>query len=176
MYRRNTLYDRYMEYAEKFELEYRNAKNGAAYDLAEFPKRYVAAPGRRFSAPDWSTLFTYHPPAMEENAYVEAIQKQAYADKQMGRIGNTKAYHTLLNSFLQCASPDRIAIYQDSMRHTGGRMNATFKFFDEYGHTVLRWNPTFDGWECTLTSLEKARMEIFKEIYHAACGAVQKRR
>lgn len=168
MQRKMSLYDRYMEYAEQFELEYRRASSGQAHDMADYPKRHVIAPGRRFTPPDWGSLYTYRQPAMNENAYVDKIIKQAQADKTNGKLRNSQGYSVILNSFLQCASPDRIAIYNDSMRHTGGRMNATFKFFDEFGHTVLRWNPGYDWWECTLTSLEKARMKIFSEIYDNA--------
>lgn len=159
------LYDRYMEYARKFELEYRNASSGAAYDLAEYPKRYVVAPGKKFTPPDWSVLYTNRPPAMTEEDYIQSIIHLAKADFLKQNQNPAQRQYTLLQSFIQCASPDRIAIYHDSMRHTKSRMNATYKFFDEFGHTVLRWNAYFDAWECTLTSLEKARMEIYKEVY-----------
>ncbi len=41
----------------------------------------------------------------------------------------------------ETVSPDRKAIYESSMRKTGGKMNAACMFWDSNGNKTLSYNP-----------------------------------
>ena len=63
-------------------------------------------------------------------------------------------------------SPDRKAIYESSMRKTGGKMNAACMFCDNNGNKTLSYNPESRNWKAISTDEEFARARVFTSIYN----------
>ncbi len=66
----------------------------------------------------------------------------------------------------ETVSPDRKAIYESSMRKTGGKMNAACMFWDNNGNKTLSYNPESRNWKAISTEEEFARARVFTSIYN----------
>lgn len=58
------------------------------------------------------------------------------------------------------------AIYESSMRKTGGKMNAACMFWDNNGNKTLSYNPESRNWKAISTEEEFARARVFTSIYN----------
>ena len=66
----------------------------------------------------------------------------------------------------ETVSPDRKAIYESSMKKTGGKMNAACMFWDSKGNKTLSYNPESRNWKAISTDEEFARAREFTSIYN----------
>ena len=76
------------------------------------------------------------------------------------------AYTKLCMQHGETVSPDRKAIYESSMKKTGGKMNAACMFWDESGNKTLSYHPITGKWDAISTEAEFARARKFTSIYN----------
>ena len=76
------------------------------------------------------------------------------------------AYRKLCMQHGETVSPDRKAIYESSMKKTGGKMNAACMFWDSKGNKTLSYNPESRNWKAISTDEEFARARVFTSIYN----------
>lgn len=70
--------------------------------------------------------------------------------------------------------PDRKAIYEDSMKRTGGKMNGACMFWDAKGNKTLSYNPVSGHWKAISTEEEFARAREFTSIYNDEFARLKK--
>lgn len=66
----------------------------------------------------------------------------------------------------ETVSPDRKAIYEESMKKTGGKMNGACMFWDSKGNKTLTFNSESGNWHHISTEAEFARARQFTSIYN----------
>ena len=119
-----------------------------------------------FSKPNWNNIMTKRDkPAMSEEEFEEAIKELARKEFVMGKRDD-KAYRELCMRHGETVSPDRKAIYEASMKKTGGKMNAACMFWDSNGNKTLSYNPESGNWKSISTDKEFARARQFTSIYN----------
>ena len=74
----------------------------------------------------------------------------------------------------ETVSPDRKAIYEASMKKTGGKMNAACIFWDAKGNKTLSYNPESRNWKAISTNEEFARARQFTSIYNQELARLKK--
>ncbi|GHS94785.1 hypothetical protein FACS1894139_17960 [Planctomycetales bacterium] len=95
---------------------------------------------QKIQKPDWSQiLLPPKQPVMSEDEYVAAIKGQARRDFAEGACANTESFSNLWKTYVSEVSPDRQAIYAESMRKTGGYMNLGAAFFADDGQMVMMY-------------------------------------
>ncbi len=118
-----------------------------------------------FAKPNWDNLMTKRDkPLMSDPEFEETIKNLARKDFATGRQ-DENAYRNLGMRFIELVSPDRKAIYEASMKRTGGKMNAALMFWDEKGNRTLGYHPFTGTWHNISTEDEVARARIFAGIY-----------
>ncbi len=119
-----------------------------------------------FTKPDWSQIMTKRDkPAMSEEEFTQAIKDLAEKEFRTGKRDD-KAYRELCMRHGETVSPDRKAIYNASMKRTGGKMNAACMFWDANGNKSLSYNPESRNWKAISTEAEFARAREFTSIYN----------
>jgi len=119
-----------------------------------------------FTKPNWDTIMTKRDkPAMSEEEFDEAIKELARKEFATGKRDDD-AYRKLCMQHGETVSPDRKAIYESSMKKTGGKMNATCMFWDSKGNKTLSYNPESRNWKAISTDEEFARARVFTSIYN----------
>lgn len=119
-----------------------------------------------FSKPNWDNIMTKRDkPAMSEEEFKEAIKDLARKEFATGKRDD-KAYRELCMRHGETVSPDRKAIYDASMKKTGGKMNAACMFWDSKGNKTLSYNPESRNWKAISTEAEFARAREFTSIYN----------
>ena len=71
-----------------------------------------------------------------------------------------------MRKYQSVVAPDRKAIYEDSMKKTGGKMNAACMFWDNSGNKSLAWHPITGRWSVFPTEEEQDRTRAFYSIYN----------
>ena len=104
-------------------------------------------------------------PAMSEEEFDEAIKELARKEFATGKRDDD-AYRKLCMQHGETVSPDRKAIYESSMKKTGGKMNAACMFWDSKGNKTLSYNPESRNWKAISTDEEFARARVFTSIYN----------
>ena len=104
-------------------------------------------------------------PAMSEEEFEEAIKELARKEFANGKRDDD-AYRKLCMQHGEIVSPDRKAIYEASMKKTGGKMNAACMFWDSKGNKTLSYNPESRNWKAISTDEEFARARVFTSIYN----------
>ena len=138
-------------------------KYGTRY--GDFSLRFVPT-DRPFVKPDWDNIITKRDkPAMSEEEFGEAIKDLARKEFSAGKKDHD-AYRKLCISHGETVSPDRKAIYEDSMKRTGGKMNGACMFWDSKGNKTLSYNPESGNWKPISTEAEFARAREFTAIYN----------
>lgn len=133
-------------------------------DWGNYEKRFTPT-NRPFSSPDWSQIKTKtSSPAMSENDFDDAIRDLARKEFSANKKDH-KSIQELMTKFVSPISPDRKALYNESMRKTGGKMNAACVFWDNQGNRSLIWHPE-DGWSINATEAETNRVRQFYSIYN----------
>ena len=119
-----------------------------------------------FTKPNWDTIMTKRDkPAMSEEEFDEAIKELARKEFATGKRDDD-AYRKLCMQHGETVSPDRKAIYESSMKKTGGKMNAACMFWDSKGNKTLSYNPESRNWKAISTDEEFARARVFTSIYN----------
>lgn len=108
----------------------------------------------KFTKPNWDNIMTKRDkPVMSEEEFEEAIKELARKEFSTGKRDDA-AYRKLCMQHEETVSPDRKAIYESSMKKTGGKMNAACMFCLK-GQTLIQNKPSVsEGYFSA--SLEKA--------------------
>ena len=85
-------------------------------------------------------------PAMSEAEFSDAIKELARKEFSSGKRDDT-AYTKLCMKYGETVSPDRKAVYEKSMKKTGGKMNAACMFWDDNGNKTLSYHPITGKWD-----------------------------
>ena len=134
-------------------------------DYGNFDLRFTPT-DRPFNKPNWDEIMTKRDkPAMSEDEFNDAIKELARKEFSTGERDH-KAYRKLSMQFSETASPDRKAIYEDSMKKTGGKMNAACMFWDKSGNKTLSWHPMTGRWDAISTEGEFERAREFTSVYN----------
>ena len=102
---------------------------------------------------------------LSEEEFDEAIKELARKEFATGKRDDD-AYRKLCMQHGETVSPDRKAIYESSMKKTGGKMNAACMFWDSKGNKTLSYNPESRNWKAISTDEEFARARVFTSIYN----------
>ena len=134
-------------------------------DYGNFALRFTPT-DRPFTKPNWDEIMTKRDkPAMSEAEFDEAIKELARKEFATGKRDD-KAYTKLCMQHGETVSPDRKAIYEESMKKTGGKMNGACMFWDSKGNKTLTFNPESGNWHHISTEAEFARARQFTSIYN----------
>lgn len=142
----------------------KSASEGAAL-LYESRYNPVNTP---FSAPDWGKIPTKSKPRMSDEDFENAIRELARKEASQEILAYTDEKSQLYREYVSAVSPDRKAIYNESMAKTGGKMNSTFSFFDKSGNKSFHYNKQSGMWFWQGTAAESARASKFEDIYTQA--------
>lgn len=127
-----------------------------------------------FSKPNWDNIMTKrNKPAMSDKEFEETIKDLAQKEFATGKRDD-KAYRKLCMYHGETVSPDRKAIYDASMKRTGGKMNAACMFWDSKGNKTLSYNPESRNWKAISTDDEFARAKEFTSIYNNELARLKK--
>ena len=134
-------------------------------DYGNFALRFTPT-DRPFVIPNWDNIMTKRDkPAMSEAEFDEAIKDLARKEFATGKRDH-EAYRKLCMKHGETVSPDRKAIYEESMKKTGGKMNGACMFWDKQGNKTLSYNPESGNWKAISTEQEFARARQFTAIYN----------
>lgn len=168
--------DNYSYYAKMVQMMGGNAGGSdplAECDYGNFSLRFKPV-NIKFSKPDWNKIMTKRDkPAMSEEEFEEAIKDLARKEFSTGKRDDA-AYRKLCMQHGETVSPDRKAIYDASMKKTGGKMNAACMFWDAQGNKTLSYNPESRNWKAISTDDEFARAREFTSIYNEELARLRK--
>ena len=134
-------------------------------DYGNYSLRFTPT-DRPFNKPNWDNIMTKRDkPAMSEAEFSDAIKELARKEFATGKRDDA-AYTKLCMQHGETVSPDRKAIYESSMKKTGGKMNAACMFWDESGNKTLSYHPITGKWDAISTEAEFARARKFTSIYN----------
>lgn len=159
----------YTQYSQMIQQMFGNSKKSsnplAQCDYGNFSLRFKPV-DISFTKPNWDTIMTKRDkPAMSEKEFEEAIKDLARKEFATGKRDDA-AYRKLCMQHGETVSPDRKAIYESSMKKTGGKMNAACMFWDSQGNKTLSYNPESRNWKAISTDEEFARARVFTAIYN----------
>lgn len=161
--------DNYSQYSKMVQQMFGNKASSsdpyAECDYGNFALRFKAV-DIKFTKPNWDNIMTKRDkPAMSEEKFEEAIKdlaRKEFATKKR----DDAAYRKLCMQHGETVSPDRKAIYESSMKKTGGKMNAACMFWDSNGNKTLSYHPLTGNWKAISTDNEFARARMFTSIYN----------
>lgn len=161
--------DNYSQYAQMVQQMFGKKASSndplAQCDYGNFSLRFQPV-DINFTKPNWDTIMTKRDkPAMSEEEFDEAIKELARKEFATGKRDDD-AYRKLCMQHGETVSPDRKAIYESSMKKTGGKMNAACMFWDSKGNKTLSYNPESRNWKAISTDEEFARARVFTSIYN----------
>lgn len=161
--------DNYSQYAQMVQQMMGNNANSnnslAQCDYGNFSLRFKPV-DINFTKPNWDNIMTKRDkPVMSEEEFEEAIKELARKEFATGKRDDA-AYRKLCMQHGETVSPDRKAIYESSMKKTGGKMNAACMFWDSKGNKTLSYNPESRNWKAISTDEEFARARVFTSIYN----------
>ncbi|MCM1252842.1 MAG: hypothetical protein NC321_08465 [Clostridium sp.] len=169
--------DNYSQYADMVQHMFGNKKKInsplAQCDYGNFALRFTPV-DIKFTKPNWNTIMTKRDkPVMSEEEFEEAIKELARKEFSTGKRDDA-AYRELCMRHGETVSPDRKAIYESSMKKTGGKMNAACMFWDANGNKTLSYNPESGNWKAISTDAEFARARVFTSIYNDELARLKK--
>ncbi|MDR0868573.1 MAG: hypothetical protein LBP75_08930 [Planctomycetota bacterium] len=158
---------------------YRNRFNPAVFDkrgggttLAYYqshPAQTKDMQLQEIQKPDWSSpslaFVTRNSEPLSEEEYVAAIKELAQKDFKTGICGESEEFNNLRGAYLSPVSPDRKAIYAESMQKTGGYMNLGAAFFADDGQMVISYSAIQNRYGIMFTQEENARDQRFYQLY-----------
>lgn len=161
--------DNYSQYAKMVQQMMGNKSSSndslAQCDYGNFSLRFKPV-DINFTKPNWDNIMTKRDkPVMSEEEFEEAIKELARKEFATGKRDDA-AYRKLCMQHGETVSPDRKAIYESSMKKTGGKMNAACMFWDSKGNKTLSYNPESRNWKAISTDEEFARARVFTSIYN----------
>lgn len=160
--------DNYSTYSKMIQQMF-GGKNGMpdpyGTDYGNYSLRFTPT-DRSFIKPNWNEIKTkQEKPAMSEKEFDAAIRELARKEFSTDNKDH-KAIQKLVKQFQEVASPDRKAIYEDSMKKTGGKMNAACMFYDSKGNQSFTYHPITGRWSVCATEGERSRAREFYAIYN----------
>ncbi len=168
--------DNYSQYANMIRQMLGGKKSGnplTQCDYGNFALRFKPV-DMEFTKPNWDNIMTKRDkPAMSEEEFEEAIKELARKEFATGKRDDA-AYRRLCMQHGETVSPDRKAIYEASMKKTGGKMNAACIFWDAKGNKTLSYNPESRNWKAISTNVEFARARQFTSIYNQELARLKK--
>lgn len=169
--------DNYSQYSQMIQQMLGNKKKSndpmAQCDYGNFALRFKPV-DIKFAKPNWNNIMTKRDkPAMSEEEFEEAIKELARKEFATGKRDDA-AYRKLCMQHGETVSPDRKAIYESSMKKTGGKMNAACMFWDNNGNKTLSYNPESRNWKAISTDEEFARARVFTSIYNDELARLKK--
>ena len=153
--------DNYSQYANMIRQMLGGKKSGnplTQCDYGNFALRFKPV-DMEFTKPNWDNIMTKR----DKRAKEFATGKRDDA-----------AYRRLCMQHGETVSPDRKAIYEASMKKTGGKMNAACMFWDAKGNKTLSYNPESRNWKAISTNEEFARARQFTSIYNQELARLKK--
>ncbi|MDR1745069.1 MAG: hypothetical protein LBS30_04865 [Planctomycetota bacterium] len=144
-----------------------NGKSEAAEKSPASESRYTPV-NTPFSAPNWGRIPTKSEPKMSDEEFENAIRELARKEASRGILAGTDEKSRLRRDYISVVSPDRKAMYDESMAKTGGKMNSAYSFFDALGNKSFHYNKQTGMWFHQSTAAEKARADRFLDIYTQA--------
>lgn len=167
----------YTQYSQMIQQMFGKTKKSnnplAQCDYGNFSLRFKPV-DINFTKPNWDTIMTKRDkPAMSEEEFEDAIKDLARKEFATGKRDDA-AYRKLCMQHGETVSPDRKAIYEASMRKTGGKMNAACMFWDSKGNKTLSYNPESRNWKAISTEEEFARARLFTSIYNEELARLKK--
>lgn len=161
--------ENYADYAKMIELMNNSSCTASnpleACKSGDFSLRFTPT-DVKFSKPNWNNIPTKRDkPAMSEKEFEQAIKEDARKAFANGRT-DRDSYSSLKRQFMEVASPDRKAVYEESMRKTGGKMNGALSFYNNSGQRLLSYHPYAHTWNAFGTDAEWARGRVFNDIYN----------
>lgn len=169
--------ENYSQYARMVQQMFGNRNNSsdplAQCDYGNFALRFQPV-DMKFTRPNWDNIMTKRDkPAMSEEEFDEAIKELARKEFATGKRDDA-AYRKLCMQHGETVSPDRKAIYESSMKKTGGKMNAACMFWDNNGNKTLSYHPLTGNWTAISTDEEFARARVFTSIYNDELARLKK--
>ena len=146
--------DNYSQYAQMVQQMFGKKAGSndplAQCDYGNFSLRFKPV-DINFTKPNWDTIMTKRDkPAMSEEEFDEAIKELARKEFATGKRDDD-AYRKLCMQHGETVSPDRKAIYESSMKKTGGKMNAACMFWNSKDNKTLSYNPESRNWKAIST-------------------------
>lgn len=133
-------------------------------DYGNYSLRYTPT-DRPFTQPNWGSIATKSSPDMSEKDFESAIRDLARKEFASDNKDH-KAIQGLMRKYQSVVAPDRKAIYEDSMKKTGGKMNAACMFWNSQGEKSLAFHPITGRWSVFPTEAEQDRTRQFYSIYN----------
>ncbi len=134
-------------------------------DYGNYSLRFTPT-DRPFTKPNWNNIATKQSsPAMSEKEFDSAIRELARKEFSSDNKDH-KAIQGLMRKYQSVVAPDRKAIYEDSMKKTGGKMNAACMFWNSNGNKSLAYHPITGRWSVFPTEEEQSRTRQFYSIYN----------
>ena len=134
-------------------------------DYGNFSLRFTPT-DRPFNKPDWNNIATKQSsPAMSEEEFENSIKELARKEFSSDNKDH-KAIQGLMRKYQSVVAPDRKAIYESSMKKTGGKMNAACMFWNSKGDKSLAYHPITGRWSVFPTEAEQGRTRQFYSIYN----------
>ena len=158
--------DNYSQYAQMVQQMFGKKASSndplAQCDYGNFSLRFKPV-DINFTKPNWDTIMTKRDkPAMSEEEFDEAIKELARKEFATGKRDDD-VYRKLCMQHGETVSPDRKAIYESSMKKTGGKMNAACMFWDSKAKWMAIYNDFVAGYESGMTMVEIARRNNVSE-------------
>jgi hypothetical protein len=129
----------------------------------------------RYATPDWTDVPTKSNLGISDEEFEESIRELARKNYKSGtRISESKEYAKMMRQYISVASPDRKAIFDDSMKKTGGKMNAALSFFDASGKLSMTYSVKTFRYYAEYTPEEDARVTKFSITYQDEIDKLRK--
>ncbi|MBE6843693.1 MAG: hypothetical protein E7510_12820 [Ruminococcus sp.] len=160
--------DNYSSYSKMIQ-QLLGGKNGTpdpyGTDYGNYSLRYTPTE-RPFTKPDWSNIATKQSSStMSEKEFDLAIRELARKEFSSDNKDH-KMIQGLMRKYQSVVAPDRKAIYENSMKKTGGKMNAACMFWNSRGDKSLAYHPITGRWSVFPTAEEQDRTRQFYSIYN----------
>ncbi len=134
-------------------------------DYGNYSLRFTPT-DRPFTKPNWNNIATKQSyPTMSEKEFDTAIRELARKEFSFDNKDH-KAIQGLMRKYQSVVAPDRKAIYEASMKKTGGKMNGACMFWNSKGDKSLAYHPITGRWSVFPTEEEQSRTRQFYSIYN----------
>lgn len=117
-----------------------------------------------FSPPNWDKIATKRAPEHPDEYYFDrarALARKVFATGEH----NEEESRALYRGFISSVSPDRKAIYEETMARTGGKMPASSMFWDHEGNRTLSYEYDYGTYTAITTSNEFSRARALSSVY-----------
>ena len=117
-----------------------------------------------FSPPNWDKIATKRNQDHPDEYYFDRARELARKVFASGEH-NEEESQALSRGFISSVSPDRKAIYEETMAKTGGKMPASSMFWDHEGNRTLSYEYDYGTYTALNTSNEFSRARELSSVY-----------